>query len=64
MKRNRKIVRYNPPFSSQVEMDVGKKFLQFLDAHFPITRRYANLFDRSKVKISYCCMPDMKMLIK
>ena len=32
-KRNRKVVWYNPPFSSHVKTDVGKKFLQLLDAH-------------------------------
>ena len=63
-KRNRKVVWYNPPFSSHVKTDVGKKFLQLLDVHFPTGHRYAGLFNRSKVKISYSCMPNMETLIK
>ena len=63
-KRNRKVVWYNPPFSSHVKTDVGKKFLQLLDTHFPPGHRYAGLFNRSKVKVSYSCMPNMETVIK
>ena len=63
-KRNRKVIWYNPPFSSNVKSDVGQKFLRLLDRHFPPEHRYAGMFNRTKVKISYSCMPNMATLIK
>ena len=63
-KRNRKVVWYNPPFSEHVKTDVGRKFLNLLDLHFPTGHRYAGLFNRSKVKVSYSCMPNIESLIK
>jgi len=63
-RRNRKVVWYNPPFSCHVKTDVGRRFLSLLDQHFPPEHRYAGLFNRSKVKVSYSCMPNMETLIK
>ena len=63
-KRNRKVVWYNPPFSEHVKTDIGRKFLNLLDQHFPTGHRYAGLFNRSKVKVSYSCMTNMETLIK
>ena len=34
-KRKRKIIWFNPPFSMNVEMNVSKRFLKFLQHHFP-----------------------------
>ena len=63
-KRNRKVVRNNPPNSEHLKTDIGRKFLNLLDQHFPTGHRYACLFNRSKVKVSYSCMTNMETLIK
>ena len=34
--RRRKITWFNPPYSMDVETNVGKEFLKLLDLHFPL----------------------------
>ena len=34
-KRSRKIIHFDPPFSKDVQTNVGKKFFQILGKHFP-----------------------------
>jgi len=62
--RNRKVIWYNPPFCSHVKSDIGRKFLRMIDKHFPRNHRYAKIFNRSTIKISYSCMPNMATVIK
>ena len=35
-KRSRKIIYFNQPFSNDVKTNVGRKFLQLMDKHFPV----------------------------
>ena len=60
--RSRKVIWFNPPFSESVKTKVGEKFLLLIDKHFGKTelRKY---FNRSTVKISYSCMPNLNTLI-
>ena len=62
--RNRKVIWYNPPFSSHVKTDIGRKFLNLIDKHFPRGHAYAKIFNRSTLKVSYSCMPNMATIIK
>ena len=62
--RNRKVIWYNPPFSSHVKTDIGRKFLKLIDKHFPREHTYAKIFNRSTLKLSYSCMPNMATIIK
>ena len=57
--RARKVIWYNPPFSKTVKTNIGRKFLQLLDAHFPENNRFHKIFNRSTVKVSYGCMPNI-----
>ena len=58
--RHRNIIWYNPPFSKNVATNVGRTFLKILDEEFPENHVFHKIFNRSTVKISYSCMPNLK----
>ena len=62
--RNRKVIWFNPPFSSHVKTDIGRKFLNLIDKHFPRGHVYAKIFNRNTLKVSYSCMPNMATIVK
>ena len=61
--RHRNIIWYNPPFSKNVATNVGRTFLKILDEEFPESHVLHKIFNRNTVKISYCCMPNLKQKI-
>ena len=61
--RKRKIIWYNPPYSKNVEQNVGKTFLKLVNKHFGKNHRYHKIFNKNNVKISYCCMNNMQQII-
>ena len=58
-KRHRKILWFNPPFNTNLKTNVGRKFLNLIDKHFPRGSLLYPLINRYKVKLSYRCMPNM-----
>ena len=58
--RRRNITWYNPPYSTNVQTNLGQKFLKIVDKCFPTTHKLHKLFNRNTVKLSYSCMPNMK----
>ena len=61
--RGRKVLWFNPPWSSNVKTKVGRIFLSLLDKHFPPGSPLHKLFNRNNVKIGYSCCPSMKRYI-
>ena len=59
-KRKRKIIWFNSPFSMNVKTNAGKTFLKLLQRHFPKRHPMHKIFNCNMVKISYCCMRNMK----
>ena len=62
--RARKITWFNPPFSRNVTTCIGRRFLQLINKHFPKGSKLYKIFNRSTVKISYSCMPNVGAIIK
>jgi hypothetical protein len=62
-RRKRNVIWFNPPFSKIVKTNVGKKFLQLVDKHFPRSSKFAKIFNRNTLKVSYGCMPNMSSII-
>ena len=58
--RTRKPIYYNPPFSLNVKTNIAAAFLRLVDKHFPKGSKLNKYFNRSKIKVSYCTMPNMK----
>ena len=57
--RKKRVSWFNPPYSMDVETNVGNKFLKLLDLHFPPGNFLQPVLNRSTVKISYRCLPNM-----
>ena len=63
-KRKRQIIWFNPPMNRALKTNVGKKFLQLIDLHFPKHNHLSKILNRKSIKISYSCTSNMKNLIK
>ena len=61
--RKRKITSYNPPWESNVETNLGRKFLLIVDKCFPKNHPLNKIFNRHTLKLSNFCMPNMKAII-
>ena len=61
--RKRKVIWFNPPYSKSVKTNVGKRFLNLLDKHFPPHNKLRKIFNRNTLKVSYSCLPSIKAKI-
>ena len=59
-KRAKKVIYFNPPYSTNVNTNIGRKFLGLLDKHFPQGSPLYPLLNRRTVKLSYRCLPNFK----
>ena len=58
--RKRQIIWFSPPYSANGKTNIGKIFVRLADKPFPRHHKYYKLFNRNNLKLSYCCMPNMK----
>ena len=61
--RKRKILWFNPPWSSAVKTNIGAQFLKLVDKHFPKGHPLHKLLNRNTVKVSYRTTPNIKKII-
>ena len=59
-KRKRKIIYFQPPFSMNVRTAIGKKFLNLVKKHFKQDHALFKILNPKCLKISYCCLPNVK----
>ena len=62
--RQRKIIWFNPPYSVNVETNIGKTFLKLFEKHFLKTNKFHKIFNRNNVKVSSSCLPTFGNMIK
>jgi len=62
-KRKRNITWFNPPFSDNVDTNIGRKFFLLLDNCFPASNALSKILNRNTVKLSYSCMPNIQQSI-
>jgi len=62
-KRQRNIIWFNPPFSKNVETNIGREFRNLIEKCFPPNHRLRKLFNKNNVKLSYSCSPNIKQII-
>ena len=58
--KRRKIIWFNPPFSLNVSINIGKKLL---GKHFPKTHQLHKLLNRNIVQVSYNSVPNFISVI-
>ena len=61
--RKRKIIWFNPPYSMNVETNIGKTFLKLVKKHFPCNNNFHKKFNKNAIKISYSCMRNISSII-
>ena len=61
--RQRNTIWYNPPYSKNVKTNMGQRFLQLIDKHFPPSNILNKIFNRHNVRISYSCLDNMSSFI-
>ena len=61
--RKRKILYFNPPFSKNVQTNIGQNFLKLLRDHFPKDSPLKKVVNSNNVKLSYRCMGNFKQKI-
>jgi hypothetical protein len=62
--RKRNIIWFNPPFSKNVQTNIGKIFMNLIKKHFPKHHKFYCLFNKNNIKISYSCMENIGNIIK
>ena len=62
-RRRRKIIWFNPPYSSNVKSNIGKIFMKLIRKHFPKEHKFHKIFKKNTIKLSYSCMPNMESII-
>ena len=50
---------FNPPYNKAVYTNIGRKFLELVEKHFPKGSKWHKHFNRHTVKVSYCCTRNM-----
>ena len=61
--RKRNVTWFNPPYSENVSTNIGQTFLKLIDKCFPPGHQLHKLLNRNTLKLSYCCMPNIKQII-
>ena len=61
--RNKKVIWFNPPYSQNVETNIGKLFIKLVSKHFPKNRKYHKIFNLNTLKLSYCCITNVGNII-
>ena len=56
--RKRKVIYFNPPWSSDVRTNIGGKFLEIVKSTFHEKHPLFKLCNRNTLKVSYSCLPN------
>ena len=62
-RRRRKIIWFNPPYSSNFKSNIGKIFMKLIRKHFPKEHKFHKIFNKNTIKLSYSCMPNIESII-
>ena len=61
--KKRKMIYFNPPFSSGVKSQVGAQILKLVDTSFTKTNPLHKIFNRHTIKVSYRTTPNIQQII-
>ena len=62
--RKRNILWYNPPFCASISTNIGKRFFDLIEKHFPPNHKLRKFINKNTIKLSYCCMPNIGQILK
>ena len=61
--RQRSIIWFNPPYSMNVQTNIGREFLNLVSKHFPKNHRYNKIFNKNNIKVSSSCTDNLQTII-
>ena len=56
------MIRFNAPYSMNVETNIGKTFLKLVKKHFRRNNIFHKIFNKNTIKISYSCMRNISSI--
>ena len=59
----RNILWFNPPYSTSIKIKIDRFFLQLIKINFTKVHKILKNFNRNNLKLSYLCMPNIKIKI-
>ena len=59
-----KVTWYNPPYSSNVATNIGRRFRSLINKDFPKASKLHQIFNSNTLKVSYSCMPSVANVSK
>ena len=62
--RSWNIIWFNPPFSQNFEINIGKIFLKFIKKHFRDHHYLHKIFHFNTIKLKYSCISNMSSFIE
>ena len=63
LQRKRKIIWFNQACDKSVTADVGRRFLNLVEKHFPKEHNLHKIFNRNTLKVCYSCSQKMTQII-
>ena len=63
LQRKRKIIWFNPPFNKSVTTNVGRRFLNLVEKHFPKEHKLHKISNKTTLKVSYSFSQNMTQII-
>ena len=61
--RQRNVIWFNPPYSMNVQTNIGREFLKLVIKHFPKNHRYSKIFNKNNIKVNYSCTDNLQTII-
>ena len=61
--RKRKIIWFNPPYSMNLETNIGKTFLKLIKKHLSRNNSFHKILSNCTIKIGYSCMRNISSII-
>ena len=61
--RKRKIIWFHPPYSMNMETNIGKTFSKLVKKHFLRNNSFHKILKKNTIKISYCCLRNISSII-
>ena len=62
--RQRNIIWFNPPYSVNVQTNIGREFLTSSANIFRKNHRYNKIFNKNNIKVSYSCTDNLQTIIR
>ena len=61
--RKKNITWFNPPHNKSLKANTERIFIKLISKHVPPNHKFVKIFNKNTIKLSYCCMLNIKSKI-